>query len=119
MQDFHELKVWQKSHVLTREVYSATRTFPREERYGLTSQMRRASVSVAANIAEGCGRSTGADFARFLHMALGSASELEYYVLLANDLDVLDSSYHRGLTNQITEIKRMLTALARRLTTDD
>ena len=119
MQDFHELKVWQKSHALTKQVYSATRTFPREELYGLTSQMRRASVSIAANIAEGCGRSTGADFARFLYMALGSASELEYYVLLARDLDVLDPTGHQDLTNQVTEIKRMLTSLARKLTTGD
>ena len=96
-----------------------TRTFPREELYGLTSQMRRASVSIAANIAEGCGRSTGADFARFLHMAFGSASELEYYILLARDLKFFEATAHQDLTSQVTEVKRMLTSLAKKLTTEN
>ena len=119
MQNFHDLKVWQKSHALTKDVYSETGRFPREEIYGLTSQMRRAAVSVAANIAEGCGRSTRPDLARFLSIALGSASELEYYVLLAHDLDFLASDSHRRLADQTTEIKRMLAALAKKLRTDN
>ncbi len=119
MQDFHDLKVWQKSHALAREVYAMTKSFPREEIYGLTSQMRRAAVSVAANIAEGSGRRTGADFARFLSMAMGSASEFEYYALLAHDLELLDEAGHRGLADRATEIKRMLTSLSKKLTTDN
>jgi four helix bundle protein len=81
--NFKELKVWCKAHHLTLAVYQATAGFPREEMYGLTSQLRRASSSIPANIAEGCGRSGNADFARFLSMSMGSASELEYHLLLA------------------------------------
>ena len=82
MRDFRSLKVWEKSHRLTLAVYQATMNFPREERYSLTQQIRRASVSIASNIAEGCGRKGAADFARFLQIAMGSASELEYQFLL-------------------------------------
>jgi four helix bundle protein len=89
MKNFRELKVWGKSHQLTLAVYKATTTFPREEEYGLTSQLRRACASVPANIAEGCGRGSEADFARFLQIAMGSASELEYHLLLARDLNLL------------------------------
>ena len=79
MQNFRNLKVWQKAHMLTLDVYKATKSFPREEMYGLTSQIRRASVSIAANIAEGTCRNGDADFGRFLQMAAGSASEVEYH----------------------------------------
>jgi len=82
MKNFHDLKVWQKAHLLTLAVYQATRGFPRDELYGLTSQLRRCSSSVPTNLAEGCGRSTDSDFARFCTMAMGSASELEYLLLL-------------------------------------
>jgi four helix bundle protein len=77
MKDFRELKVWQKSHQLTLDIYKATAPFPKDEQYGITSQIRRAAASVAANIAEGCCRGTDADFARFLQIAISSASELE------------------------------------------
>ena len=83
VKDFHELKVWQKAHQLTLAVYRITAAFPREERYGLTSQLRRACSSIAANLAEGCGRNGDAEFARFCSMAMGSASETEYHLLLA------------------------------------
>ncbi len=83
MQDFRKLKVWSKAHVLTLDVYKASEAFPREEIYGLTSQLRRASVSIGANIAEGTCRKGDVDFARFLQMAAGSASEVEYHLLLA------------------------------------
>lgn len=82
MRDFKKLNVWQKAHALTVHVYKATYDFPREELYGLTSQIRRASVSIPANIAEGCGRGSEADFCHFLQIAFGSASELEYHLFL-------------------------------------
>lgn len=81
MRDFRELKVWQKSHQLTLAIYKATVKFPKDEMYGLTSQIRRASASIAANIAEGCGRNGEAELGRFLQIAMGSASELEYQVV--------------------------------------
>ena len=89
MKDFRNLKVWEKSHQLALAVYKATSTFPRHELYGLTSQIRRACASIPANIAEGCGRSGDAELARFLQIAMGSASELEYHLLLARDLGFL------------------------------
>ncbi len=118
MQDFRELKVWQKAHAATLTVYRVTEAFPGAERYGLTSQMRRAAASISANIAEGCGRGSDADFARFLHIALGSASELEYFALLAHDLAFLGESDHDKILAGAQEIKRMLAALIARLKAD-
>jgi four helix bundle protein len=115
VQDFRNLKVWQKAHAVTLATYTATENFPTTERYGLTSQMRRASASIAANIAEGCGRSSDADFARFLHHAMGSASELEYFFLLAADLKHLQFAEHDRLTADTQEIKRMLASLIAKL----
>jgi four helix bundle protein len=115
MQDFRDLKVWSKAHALTVAVYAATQRFPDAERFGLTSQMRRAAYSIPSNIAEGCGRGSDADFARFLHHAMGSASELEYFTLLARDLDLLTQTHHEELTVDVQEIKRMLSALIGRL----
>ena len=89
MQDFRNLKVWEKAHSLTLDVYKVTKLLPREEIYGLTSQIRKASVSIGANIAEGACRNGDAEFARFLQMAAGSASEVEYHLLLARDLDLI------------------------------
>lgn len=111
MQDFHQLKVWQKSHAVALAVYEATRSFPKEELYGLTSQMRRAAVSVPSNIAEGCGRDSQPQFAHFLQIAFGSASELEYQLLLARDLGFLVTSAYGTLNTDITECKRMLASL--------
>ncbi len=96
MKDFKELKVWEKAHALTLAVYQGTRCFPREEIYGLTSQLRRAASSVAANIVEGCGRRSDGEFTRFLQIARGSASELEYHLLLARDLHLLSESAFRS-----------------------
>ena len=118
MKDFRALKVWQKSHQTTLNVYRVTQLFPRDELYGLTSQTRRASTSIAANIAEGCGRGTDADFARFLQIAMGSASELEYHLLLAFDLGFLEASGHQALAADVTEVKRMLTAFIQKLKAD-
>jgi len=114
MQNFRELKVWNKAHTVTLATYSATESFPTSERCGLTSQMRRAATSIAANIAEGCGRSSDADFARFLHVAMGSASELEYLVLLARDL----RNTYDAILADVQEVKRMLSALIARLKAD-
>ena len=107
MRPFRDLLVWQKAHALTLALYKVTRSFPRDEQYGLTAQLRRAAASVAANLAEGCGRRTPADFGRFVQIALGSASELEYHLVLAADLGFLTP-----------EVKRMLTGLAKKLTAD-
>lgn len=115
MKDFRKLKVWEKSHRLTLAVYKATRTFPREELYGLTSQIRRACASIPANIAEGCGRKGDAELARFLQIAMGSASELEYHLLLAHDLELLNASEYEPLTRETTEVKRMLTSFIKKL----
>ena len=118
MRAFRELKIWQKSHQLVLDVYIATREFPREEMYGLTSQIRRAASSVPANIAEGCGRNSTPDFPRFLHMAAGSASELEYHLELARDLGLLEPPTYGQLETQVTEVKRMLSAFTAKLKAD-
>lgn len=110
MQNFRKLKVWEKGHALTLAVYRATVKFPREELYGLTSQIRRASASIPANIAEGCGRGGKAELARYLQVAMGSASEVEYDLLLTRDLGLLDVPQHNELESTVTEVKRMLTS---------
>ena len=96
MQNFRDLKVWRKAHAVALSVYAATAPFPAAERYGLTSQMRRAAFSIPSNIAEGCGRPSNAELAHFLHIALESASELEYFLLLARDLQLLTAKGHDG-----------------------
>ena len=118
MRDFHSLKVWQKSHTLARDVYASSQQFPKTEAYGLTSQLRRAAVSIPANVAEGCGRGSNADFARCAQIAMGSASEVEYLLLLARDLDYLPAGVYPPLEDQVTEIKRMLVALMAKLRSD-
>ena len=118
MKDFHELKVWQKAHELTLSVYRVTKDFPREELYGLTSQIRRASASIAANLAEGCGRNGDAEFARYCSIAMGSASDVEYHLLLARDLKLLKPGEYEELAPRATELKRMLTALLQKLNAD-
>ncbi len=118
MRDFRDLKVWEKAHRLTLAAYKATSTFPQHELFGLTSQLRRASVSIPANIAEGCGRSGSPELARFLRIAFGSASELEYHIILSTDLCYLNKSNSEHLIKQVTEVKRMLTSLIQKLTAD-
>ena len=118
VKDFRELKVWQKAHELTLVVYQLTATFPREELYGLTTQLRRSSSSIAANLAEGCGRNGDAEFARFCSFAMGSASELEYHLLLARDLKLIQPKKYEELASRATELKRMLTALLHKLNAD-
>lgn len=118
MRNFRELKVWEKSHRLTLAVYGATAGFPRDEVYGLTSQIRRSAASIPANIAEGCGRDGEAELARFLRIAAGSASELEYHLLLARDLEILALGEHERLTKEVVEVKRMLTMFIKKLTAE-
>lgn len=111
MKDFRDLKVWQRAHHVTLTIYRFTRDFPREETYGMVSQLRRCSSSVAANIAEGCGRSGNAEFGRFLTMAMGSASELEYFLLLACDLHYLSREKHETVAQDVVAMRRMLNRL--------
>lgn len=115
MKDFKELKVWMKAHEMTMNVYEETRCFPKEELYGLTGQLRRAAASIGANIAEGCGRRSAGEFTRFLQIARGSASELEYHLLLARDLPLLAEDGFRKLDGQVAEVQRMLTSLVQRV----
>ena len=118
MKDFHQFKVWEKSHQLALGIYKATKEFLKEELYGLTSQIRRASMSIPTNIAEGCGRYTDADFARFLQMAMGSASETEYQLILAHDLGILVKDSYGQLHNEDEEVKCMLASLLKTLRAD-
>lgn len=118
MRDFRKLQVWEKAHQLTLAVYRATTAFPQTELYGLTSQIRRASASIPTNIAEGCGRDTETELARFMHIAAGSASELEYHLLLAHDLNFLPDAIYTELHTNITEVKRMLTTFTQKLKAD-
>jgi four helix bundle protein len=118
LKDFRELKVWGKAHQLTLDVYRSTAGFPKEELYGLTSQIRRAAASIPANIAEGCGRGGNVEFARFLQIAMGSASELEYHLLLSRDLKILDPTQHRQLDLQVVEVKRILSSLIQKIKAD-
>jgi four helix bundle protein len=115
VRDFRKLEVWKRSYRLTLAAYKATAVFPREELYGLTSQIRRSCAAIPANIAEGCGRGSNSDLARFLQIALGSATELECHLLLARELSFLDESDHERLAREVTEIKRMLTSFVKSL----
>jgi len=118
MKDFRKLKVWEKSHHLALNVYSATTKFPKGELYGLTSQMRRSSISIPTNIAEGCGRNRDTELNRFFEIAMGSASELEYLLLLARDLSFLGRDGFDELTNEVIEVKKMLTSFIQKLKAD-
>jgi four helix bundle protein len=118
LKDFRHLKVWEKSHQLTLDVYKITKNFPKEELYGLTSQTRRSSASIATNIAEGCGRGSDAELGRFLQIAMGSGSELEYQLMLAHDLIMLDDKNYNRLSSNIVEVKKMLSSLIIKLKAD-
>ena len=118
MKDFRELKVWEKSHVMILLAYRLTEEFPKHEVFGLASQIRRCSASIPANIAEGCGRLGNSELHRFLQIACGSASELEYHLLLARDLGYVSHADHLSAENQLLEMKRMLVALTRKVGAD-
>ncbi len=117
MRDFRQIKVWEKAPDLTLEIYKTTAIFPREELYGLTSQLRRASASIPANIAEGFGRGGNVELARFLQIGMGSAYEVEYHFLLAKDLGFINEDAYLRLEAQIIEVKRMLAALLMKVRT--
>ena len=107
MQDFRKLTVWQKSHSLTLEIYKVTENFPKNELFGLISQIRRSCVSIPANIVEGCGRNSDPEFARFLSIAMGSATELEYHLLLARDLGLLGQTDYENLNKSLIGINEL------------
>jgi len=115
MENFKNLKVWVKAHDLTLHIYDRTRAFPKDEIYGLTSQIRRASASIGANIAEGCGRRSDPEMKRFIQIARGSANELEYHLLLAKDLQFLTPEEFQRFEGKTLEIQRMLASLTQRL----
>jgi len=119
MKDFRTLNVWQKSHQLVIMIYKKTNKFPSEEVYGIRSQLRRAIVSIPTNLAEGCGRGSDKDFAKFAQIAFGSANESEYLILLSNELGFIDRADYDDLTEKLTEIKRMLTSLIKNLHNSD
>jgi four helix bundle protein len=115
VRDFRKMKVWVEGHELTLRVYEVTGGFPREELYGVVSQLRRCSASIPANIAEGCGRSGDAELHRFMLIAMGSASELEYHLLLADDLGYLSPEDYHDLSEKTQELKRMLSTFISKL----
>ena len=115
MRDFKELKVWHKSHRFVIEVYRHSRSFPADERFGLTAHLRKSATSVPSNIAEGCGREGERELARFLSIAAGSASEADCQLLLARDLGYLQPEVHRLLDDQANEAKRMLNSFIKTL----
>jgi four helix bundle protein len=115
LKNYKELKVWQKSYQLCLEIYRITAKFPKEERYGLTSQIRRSVVSIPSNIAEGYGRKTTLDYIRMLYISYGSVCELETQILLAWDLDLIEKGEWGTLNKDIAEIERMLKALIKSL----
>lgn len=108
MRDFHKLGIWQRSHQLTLDVYKMSNSFPKDELFGLTSQIRRAASSIPTNIAEGCGRASNKDFAHFLQIAIGSASEVEYELLLAHDLEYINDESFIKLTSETIAIRKMI-----------
>ena len=108
MRNYRDLQVWNKAHALTVNLYKASRNFPRDEIYGLTAQLRRAAVSIGANLAEGCGRQTDNEMARFVRISLGSASELDYHLLLSRDLGLLNNEDYEGSAKELTRIRKML-----------
>ncbi len=117
MQDFRKLKVWEKAHAVALKIYTMTGRFPKEEIFGLTSQLRRSASSIPTNIAEGCGRGTHKELSQFLQVAMGSASEMEYLLLLSRELDYIEQEVYDQYSQDIIEIKKMLSSLILRLRT--
>jgi len=115
MRDYRKYKVWELGHEITLEVYKLTQDFPKQEMYGITSQMRRASYSIPANIVEGCGRESDAEFRRFLIISQGSANELEYFTILAKDLGYIENSVFSKLNDKVDKTRRSLNNLINKI----
>ena len=115
MVDYKKLQIWERSHAIVLEIYKLSKEFPKEELYGLTSQLRRSSVSISSNIAEGCGRNSDAELARFLVIAMGSAAEAEYQLLLAKDLGYMDDVIYKKLDDELNQIRKMLNAFIKKV----
>ena len=115
MKDFRDLNVWQKAHLLTLRVYEVTKKFPKEEHYGLTSELRRSVVSIPSNFADGCGREGDKEMVRFLQIAMGSAGEAQYQLLLSRDIGYFNETEYKELGQLITDVKRMLAAFLKTL----
>ncbi len=117
LRDFKKLDIWHEAHQLTLKVYKETRSFPKEEIYGLTSQLRRAVVSIPNNIAEGCGRNSKKELNNFLNISMGSSSEVEYLLLLAHDLNYLQNEYF-GLNKLLVKMRKMLNTFMQQIKQD-
>ncbi len=115
MRDFRQLRVWEASHKITLDIYEFTKNFPKEELFGLTSQMRRSAGSIPTNIAEGCGRDSNKDYSRFLQIAMGSAYELDYQLLLAKDLGYINTSKYEEINAKLDSVKRQLASLIQKV----
>jgi len=107
MQNFKDLLIWQEAYQLTLKIYESSKAFPKEETFGITSQLRRAAVSIPCNIAEGCGRYTSKDFANFLQIALGSTNETDYLTLLAKDLKYLSEDQYLDVQEHLNKVRAM------------
>jgi len=115
MRDFRKYEVWELSHQIVLNIYNITKTYPDDERYHLVSQMRRAAYSIPSNFSEGCGRDSDKDFNRYVNICLGSAHELEYFMILSKDLNYIEESDFRTLNTEINKIKRKLFSLSKKL----
>ena len=115
MRNFQELSIWQRSHLLTLKIYSVTKNFPKDEMFSIISQRRRSSSSIPTNIAEGCGRNSNREMKRFLIIATGSSSELEYQLILSRDLKYLSETIYKELQNELIEIRKMIYAFIKNL----
>src|SRR5207302_2967722 len=108
---YRDLQVWTEAHLLALDLYKISRTFPREEMYGLTVQLRRAGASIGANLAEGCGRRTSGELARFVRIAMGSASELDYHLLLCRDFEFISKEFYERNSKELIRVRKMLSSL--------
>ncbi len=115
MQDFENLKVWQKAHALAIDVHRIAGSIPRTDGMALTAQLRRSALSVPSNIAEGAGKGGDGEFRRYLLIAMGSASETAYHLLVARDLGFIDTATYDDLTSRIAEVRRMASGLLKRI----
>lgn len=115
MRDYKKLEVWQKSYQLGLTIYTITKNFPKEELYGITSQMRRSSISIPLNIAEGSRRSTDKDYKSFIHIAYGSCAELEVQIMYAQDLGYIDTETYSRFLEEISQISKMLNSFIKTL----